>query len=68
MAIHPRYDTDRLYVSREGGWGLTSIEDNVYSSIRGIKDYIKKSKERLFTMIRNSTYNITINTTPKTRK
>ena len=33
-ALHPRDDVDRLYVSRkEGGRGLTSIEDSVYVSI-----------------------------------
>ena len=33
-ALHPRDDVDRLYVSRkEGGRGLTSIEDSVDASI-----------------------------------
>ena len=34
-ALHPRDDVDRLYVSRkEGGRGLTSIEDSVDASIQ----------------------------------
>ena len=34
-ALHPRDDTDRLYVSRkEGGRGLTSIQDSVNASIQ----------------------------------
>ena len=33
-ALHPRHDVDRLYVSRkEGGRGLTSIEDTAEASI-----------------------------------
>ena len=40
----------RLLVSRkEGGRGLASIEDSVDASIRGLKVYIKKSKERRIT-------------------
>ena len=38
-----------------------SIEDSVYASIRGLEDYIKKSKERLITLTRHSTNNIMIN-------
>ena len=37
----------RLYVSGKGGRGLTSIEDWVDASIRGFKECIKKSKERM---------------------
>ena len=34
-ALHPRDDVDRLYVSRkEGGKGLTSIENSVDASIQ----------------------------------
>ena len=33
-ALHPRDDVNRLYVSKkEGGRGLTSIEDSVDASI-----------------------------------
>ena len=31
---------------KEGGRGLTRIEDNVDASIQGLEEYIKKSKER----------------------
>ena len=42
-ALHPRDDVDRLYVSRkEGGRGLTSIEDSVDASIQRLEDYIEK--------------------------
>ena len=35
MALHPRDDTDRLYVSRkEEGRGLTSILDSIEASIQ----------------------------------
>ena len=43
------------YVSRkEGGRGLTSIEDCVDASIQGLEDYIEKSKERLIAAANNS--------------
>ena len=39
-ALHPRDDVDRLYVSRkEGGRGLTSIEDSVDTSIHRLENY-----------------------------
>ena len=42
-ALHPRDDVNRLYVSRkEGGRGLTSIEDTVDASIQRLEDYIEK--------------------------
>ena len=42
-ALHPRDDVDRVYVSRkEGGRGLTSIEDSVNASIQGLEDNIEK--------------------------
>ena len=44
-ALHPGDNIDRLYVSRkEGGSGLTRIEDNVDASIR-LEDYIEKKEE-----------------------
>ena len=53
-ALHPRDDVDRLYVSRkEGGRGLTSIEDNVDASIRRLEDYMEKYERGLITAIRN---------------
>ena len=46
-ALHPRYDVDRLYASRnEEGRGLTSIEDSVDASIQRLEDYIKKSRRK----------------------
>ena len=42
-ALHPRNDVERLYVSRkEGGRGLTSIEDSVDASIQWLEAYIEK--------------------------
>ena len=60
-AVHPRDDVDRLYASRkEGGRGLTSIEDNVDTSIQRLEDNIEKKNERgLITAIRNDTDNTT---------
>ena len=61
-ALHPRDDIDRLFVSRkEGGRGLTSIKDCIDASIQGLKDYIKKSKERLITVATSSIDNIRAN-------
>ena len=46
-ALHPRDDIDRLYVFRkEAGRGLTSIEDNINTLIRQLKDYIEKRKKK----------------------
>ena len=50
-ALHPRDDVNRLYVSRkEGGRGLTNIEESVDASIR-LEDYIEKHGEGLITAI-----------------
>ena len=39
----PRDDIDRLYVSRkEGGRGLTSIQDSIDASVQWLEDDIKK--------------------------
>ena len=52
--LHPRDDVDRIYVSRkEGGRGLTSIEDSVDASIQRLEDYIEKHERGLNTAIRN---------------
>ena len=57
-ALHPRYDVDRLYVSRkEGGRGLASIEDSVDASIQRLKDYVQKHEGILITAIRNDNDN-----------
>ena len=56
--LHPREVVDRLYVSRkEGGRGLTSIEDNVDASIQRLEDYIEKHEGGQITVIRNDTDN-----------
>ena len=57
MTMHkvlpPRDDVDRLYESRkEGGRGLSSIEDSVDVSIQQLEDYIEKIRRRLITAIR----------------
>ena len=68
-ALHPRDDVDRLYVSRkEGGRGLTSIEDSVDASIQRLKDYIEKRGGRLITAIRNNTNNTKTSKPEITRK
>ena len=37
-ALNPRYDIDRLYVSRkEGGRGLARFEDSVNASVRELE-------------------------------
>ena len=57
-ALHPRDDVDRLYVSRkQGGRGLTSIEDRVDASIQRLEDNIEKHERGLITTIRNDTDN-----------
>ena len=68
-ALHPRYDVDRLYVSRkEGGKGLTSTEDSVGASIQRLEDYIQKNGERLIIATKNNPDNIWTNGTEITRK
>ena len=68
-ALHPRDDIDRLYVSgKEGGRGLTSIENSTDTSIRRLEDYIEKQGERLITATRNNTDNMRINRMTITRK
>ena len=68
-ALHPRDDVDRLYVSRkEGGSGLTSIEDSVDASIQRFEDYIEKHERGLITAIRNNTDNTMDNRMTITRK
>ena len=67
-ALHPRYDIDRLYVSKkEGGRGLATIEDTIGASIQQLEDYIEKHERRLITAIRNDTDN-TIDERMTTRK
>ena len=50
IIIHPRDDVDRLYVpKKEGGRGLASIEDSVFTSIQRLEDYIEKHERGLIT-------------------
>ena len=57
-ALHPRDDVDSLYVPRkEGGRGLTIIEDSVDTSIQRLEDNIEKHERGLITAIRNNTDN-----------
>ena len=68
-ALHLRDDVDRLYVSRkEGGRGLTSIEDSVDAPIHRLEDYIEKHKRGLIAAIRNDTDNTIDDRMTTTRK
>ena len=68
-ALHPRDDVDRLYVSRkEGGRGLSCIEDTVDASIQRLEDYIEKHERGLITTIRNYTDNTIDEIMTTTRK
>ena len=67
--LHPRDDVDILYVPRkEGGRGLTSIEDSVDTSIQRLEDYIEKKQRGLITAKRNNTANTIDKRMTKTRK
>ena len=44
QALPPRDDIDRYVSRKEGATGLASIEDNVGTLIRRLKDYIKKQQ------------------------
>ena len=69
QALHPRDDLDKLYVPRkEGGRGLTSIEDSVDTSIQRFEDYIEKHEGGLITAIRNNADNTIDNRMTITRK
>ena len=68
-ALHPRDDEDRLYAPRkEGGRGLTSIENSVDTSIQRLEEYIEKHEGGLITAIRNNTDSTIDNRMTKTRK
>ena len=57
-ALHPRDEGDRQYVPRkEGGRGLTSIEDSVDTSIQRLEDFKENHERGLITAIRNNTNN-----------
>ena len=65
-ALHQGGNINRIYVSRKRRT-RASIEDCVEASIRRLKGYIKKSKERLMTAASNSNDNIRTNRTTKPR-
>ena len=67
-ALYSRDDVDRLYVSRKGGRGLTSIEDSVDASIQRLEDYIQNRGGRLIAAIRNNTINTRTNKMTINRK
>ena len=69
MALHPRDNVDRLYVSRkQGGRGLACSKDNADASIQRLEDYIEKHKGWLITAIRNDTDHTMDNRMTITRK
>ena len=46
--LHPKSDVDRFCIPRkDGGRGLTAIEDNVELAFRGLMVYVHGSEERL---------------------
>ena len=52
--LHPKSNVDHLYITRnEGGRGLQGIEETVNLTNLGLKNYVKKSKERLLTTARS---------------
>ena len=69
MALHPREDVDRLYVSRkEGGIGFASIQDSVDASIQQLDLYIERLERGLITATRKDTDNTKTNRIAITRK
>ena len=54
-ALHPREDVNRLYVStKEGGRGLTRIQDSVNALIQQLEDSIKNLRGKLITVNRSN--------------
>ena len=52
-ALHPRANTSRLCVSRNGGGrALISVEDSVDKSILGLKNYVSESTRTLLSAVR----------------
>ncbi|CAH2011575.1 unnamed protein product [Acanthoscelides obtectus] len=57
--LHPRADTDRLYVSRkEGGRGLQQVEAAYKSAILRISDYCENSPDRTMIIARNYDFSL----------
>ena len=51
-AIHPKSNVQRIYIKRkEGGRGLTSIEECIASELRSLHHYIVNSEETLLTAV-----------------
>ena len=68
-ALQQRDDVDRLYASRkEGGRGLTCIEDRVNASVQRLDDYIEKHEGGQITATRNDTHDTKANRMTITRK
>ena len=54
MEPYPKSDVDRLYIPRkEGGRGLTSIEDCVELAVRDLEVNVHESEERLILAARD---------------
>ena len=68
-ALYPRYDVDRLNVSRKkGGRRFANAEDSVDASIQRLEDYIQKRGGRLITATGNNTDNTRTNRTTITNE
>ena len=70
-ALHPKDDIDRLYTERkEGGRGLFNIEECVELALLGLMNYVKSSKERIISAVRESNNGVeeTVKEVKKTRK
>ena len=68
MSYFPADDVYRLYVFwKEGGRGLTSIEDSVNGQIQRFEDRVERRGRRLITDTRNNIDNTRINRTETTR-
>ena len=53
-ALHPKSNVIRLYMKRKnGGRGLTSIEECVASEVRNLDEYIANSKEEILSFVAN---------------
>ena len=53
-ALRPKSNVDRLYIPRkEGGRGLQGVEEAVKLTNLGLENYVKESRERLFTAARS---------------
>ena len=49
-ALHPKSNIDHLYIPRkEGGRGLQGVDETVKVTNLGLENYVKESKERLYT-------------------